>query len=98
MKEHITRVEQLERLKACENVFAVGWTSGEEDEPPRLVQAGDVQNTTPPDLMYSLSMGIITLFDNIEKQTGITYDMLREWLVFALENRPEDDKPEGVTS
>ena len=91
MKEHVTRKEQLERLKTCRNVFAVGWSSGEEDEPPRLVQAADVPDTTPPDLMYSLSMGIITLFDNIEKQTGIAYDMLREWLAFALENRPEKE-------
>ena len=91
MKEHIARAEQFERLKVCENVFAVGWTSGEGDEPPRLVQAGDVPNTTPPDLMYSLSMGIITLFDKVEKQTGITYDMLKEWLAYALENRPESE-------
>ena len=91
MKEHIARAEQFERLKVCENVFAVGWTSGEGDEPPRLVQAADVPDTTPPDLMYSLSIGIITLFDNIEKQTGIAYDMLREWLAFALENRPESE-------
>ena len=91
MEEHIARAEQLERLKVCENVFAIGWTSDEGDEPPRLVQAGDVPNTTPPDLMYSLSVGIITLFDKVEKQTGITYDMLKEWLAYALENRPESE-------
>ena len=83
------RDKSLKRLSTCKNIFAIGWTPSKNGDPPDLVQLGDVSDGNSADLMYSLALGIGTLFDEITDQTGITFYDLRTYLEYALDKRPE---------
>ena len=95
----MNRAEKTKKLEAFDNIFAVGWTSSEDEEaPPTTVQVAEIARTNAPELIYALAQGITTLFRRLAPQMDVEPDMFIEWLNYALKEAPEDDEPSEVIS
>ena len=78
------RLEKIDMLKKFDNIFAVGWTSGDDGEAPKTEQVGKITQANASDLISALSESLVMLFMGLAPRVGVKPDMFIEWLDYAL--------------